>query len=340
MKPRSVISLIISAAVVLCGIIVCIIATVKAGADGVMLFPREDINGNLIYSTELNGTTKINISVADADIIVTGGAETSSVEIVNFNANYYKLTQSNGSLNFAQIDDFLSMFKFWDNGFSFKGMRYILRFGDDAAGEKKIIVSLSDKDNIRLVNLSTDTGDITVENCSFAADYTIKAENGNAYAENLKGSSSLNIYGNTGDVTVKKCDTSKLAVNGNNMNTAIQSVEAESATVMFTDGTVDIGDFESDVLNITTAGGNVKISDYRSADGSITSESGTVKLGFKNTDSLAAYVTTKNGKISVNDKFTDSYSLNSSDPSYKITVNTSSGDVYITDSKNSNNVKD
>lgn len=329
MKPRSIISLIIAAVLVLGGIITCAVASAKAKADGIMLFPEADDNGNLVYRMELDGTSKITVDAADADITVVGGAERSIIEVVNFNANYYKLTESNGSVTFAQVDDFMSMFKFWDNGFSFKGMRYILRFGDDAPGGKKVKISLSDEDNIRLVNLSTDTGKISIENCSFTADYTIKAENGKATLKNITDASSVSVFGNAADITAELCSSEKFTINGDSVNTSLSSVTAKESTVKTTDGSVSLNGCELEKLQTTTVSGGITLTSCKYAEASLITESGKVSVDFESTDDLAANVTTKNGKISVNGEFKESFAVNPITAERKISITTSGGDVYI-----------
>ncbi|MBQ7827309.1 MAG: DUF4097 family beta strand repeat protein [Clostridia bacterium] len=330
MRPRSIISLIIAAVFILGGIITCAVASAKANADGVMLFPEADDNGNLVYRMELDGTSKITVDAADADITVVGGAESSMIEVVNFNANYYKLAKSNGSVTFAQVDDFMSMFKFWDNGFSFKGMRYILRFGDDAPGGKKVIISLSDEDDIRLVNLSTDTGEITLENCGFAADYTVKAENGKATLKNITNSSSISLFGNSAEITAEDCSTEKLSINCNSVNTSLSGFTAKESTVKTTDGSITVNGCSMDSMNLTTVSGGISLTSCKYAEASLVTESGKVSLDFESTDNLAANVTTKNGKISVNGEFKESFAVNPAVPDKKISITTSGGDVYIT----------
>lgn len=330
MRPRSIISIIIAAVLILGGIITCAVASAKAKSDGVMLFPEADDKGNLVYRMELDGTSKITVDAADADITIVGGAERSMIEVVNFNANYYKLTKSNGSVNFAQVDDFMSMFKFWDNGFSFKGMRYILRFGDDAPGSKEVIISLCDSDDIRLVNLSTDTGEISLENCAFAADYTVKAENGKATLKNVTASSSISLFGNSAEITVLDCTTEKLTVNGDSASASLSGITAKESTVKTADGSVSVDGGTIDNLSLTTVSGGISLASCKYAEASVVTESGKVTVGFDSTDNLAANVTTKNGKISVNGEFKESFAVNSAVPDKKISITTSGGDVYIT----------
>ncbi|MBE6709060.1 MAG: DUF4097 domain-containing protein [Ruminococcaceae bacterium] len=330
MKPRSIIALIVSAVLILGGIITCVVASSMAKSDGVMLFPEESPNGDLVYRMDLKNTTKITVNSADADISIVGGAERSVIEVVNFNANYYKLSQSNGSLTFGQVDDFLSMFKFWDNGFSFKGMRYLLRFGDDTAGTKKIIIKLSDADDIKLVNITSDTGDISVSDCTFAADYTLRADKGKVILNNIANSLSFNVSGKNTAFDVTECKTGIMKVNAATVSASIKKLTADSFSLGMTDGSLLLDDYSIGELEVKTEKGNVDLSSYNCNEGSVASKSGKVELSFDDTSILTATVTTKTGKVSVNGEFTDSFSVNSVDPKHRISIVTDDGDVYIT----------
>jgi len=330
LKPRSIISLIVSAVLILCGIITCVVASSIAEGDGVMLFPEADKNGDLVYKMELKGTTKISVNAAGADVSVVGGAEKSVIEVVNFNANYYKLSQSNGALSFVEVDDFFSMFKFWDNGFSFKGMRYLLRFGDDTNGPEKIIIRLADGDDIKSVNITSDSGDISVEDCSFNSDYTIRANSGKVDISDIESSHSFNISGKDTDLSIENCKTSSLKVNGDVLTADILSLTSDDITLNAKDGSVNIADSGAKTLTASLEKAAVSISPYKFANGSVTSTTGKVTLGLADTDSLAASVSTTTGKICVNGEFTEGFSKNTPDPNYRFSVVTGDGDVYIT----------
>jgi len=335
MKPRSIVSLIVAAALVICGIITCAIASAKANDEGIMLFPEPDADGNLVYRMDLLSAGKITVNTADADITVVGGADKSYIEVINFNANYYKLSQSNGSVIFAQVDDFLSMFKFWENGFSFKGMRYLLRFGDDVPGDKKIVVHLNDSDNIRLVNISTERGDIAVNNCAFNADYTVKSTLGTVDLRNITGAASMSVSGSTFTLNAEHCASKKFsAIADTNLAATITGVESEAASFEMPNGILEAKDNFITDIKATTTEGEIKLLPYNYSTGTVSSDKGKVTLDFENIDSLAANITTTDGKVSVNGEFKDtdgeSFSMNATDPKYRINVTTNRGDVYIT----------
>ena len=154
-RTASVVAVIVAAVLILSGIIVCAVGSAAAKSSGVMIYP-EDENGNSVYKydfTEKN-ITKISVSVKDSDITVTHGGTSSYIEIRNFNANYYKLSTENNILSFSEIDNVASMFKFWEGGFSFKGMRYLFRFGDGGRGMKTVTVNIADTSMLKTFSVS------------------------------------------------------------------------------------------------------------------------------------------------------------------------------------------
>lgn len=331
MKPKSIISLIIAAALVLCGIITCTVASIKAKNSDVMLFPESDGSGNLVYRVDLENITKLNITTEDADITVVGGAERSEIEIVNFNANYYKLSQSNGSLVFVEVDDFLSMFKFWDNGFSFKGMRYILRFGDDAAGEKRVVVHLTDEDALRLADIKTSTGDISIEKCKLNAYYTLSSEGGHVSLDGVSDASFVSVSGKSAplDIAMSSCGTDELNITAESAAVKLSDSSAGIFTATLPVGSLDLDGFTAETMNITSEGADITIDPYSVTDGTITTVTGNLSVNLKDAKSVSANVTTKSGKLSLDGKYTDSYTLNTPDPAVRLTASSGSGNITI-----------
>ncbi len=330
MKLRSVISLIIAAALILVGIITCVVASTMADAADVMLFPTEDESGNLVYRMDISGTSKITVDSADADITVVGGAKESTIEVINFNANYYKLSESNGALVFGQVDDFLSMFKFWENGFSFKGMRYILRYGDDAAGKKQVVIRLADDSDVDLVQLSSDKGNISVKDCAFSANYTARSHRGSVEFENITSALSLNISGKTPHITIDKCDANKLMLGSDVLTAAVTETTAQTTGVIAEDGDVSFTNCNISEISADMIDGNISLSPYSCSVGEFKSTSGKISIDMTSTESLKSDVSTVTGKISVNGEFTEGFYYNAPSPENILSISTEDGDIYIT----------
>jgi len=332
-KPRSIISLIIAAVFVLAGIITCVIAEGIAKNDGVMLFPKEDTTGNLYYEMNLSGIKKLNISTSDANITIHGGAERSYIRILNFNANYYKMSMSGGTLIFNQVDDFLSMFKFWDNGFSFKGMRYILRSGDDTSGKKQIEVYLSDADAVTGITLSTEVGAIRLQDLSYYASYSIKLGGGSADFSDVTGATSLNITNfseneDINTVTMDNVTVKNLSVKSHATEAVLKSVDCDKATLETSQGSVKTEKLTAESLTANLGECDFFMKSYRCTEGKFTSMGGDISFEFDTSD-FTAIVSTVNGKISDNGTYVESFSRNSAGAPYRAEVSTRSGDVSI-----------
>lgn len=331
MKPKSIISLIVAAALVLCGIVTCTIASFKAKSSDIMLFPEADSDGNLVYRVDLENITKLNITTADADVTVIGGAERSEIEIVNFNANYYKLSQSNGSLVFVEVDDFLSMFKFWDNGFSFKGMRYILRFGDDAAGDKRIIVHLTDEDALRLADIKTASGDISIKSCPFEAYYTLSSEGGSVLLDRVSGASMISISSKSAPLALdmSSCGTDELLIAAILTDATVTDTNAAAFTATLPAGSLTLSKFTAETASITSENADITFNPYSISEGTITTVTGDLSFDLKSAKAVSANVTTKSGKLSLDGKFTDSYTKSSADPAVRLMASTVGGNITI-----------
>ena len=128
MRPTSIVALVVSVLLIIAGLSTCIIAQNMANANGEFLFSetREDGLVNTVDLTE-SEVSKIELIVSDAEINIMRG-DKACIEFVNFRENYYNLSAANRVLSFSEIPDITSMLKFWENGVSFKGIRYLLDF--------------------------------------------------------------------------------------------------------------------------------------------------------------------------------------------------------------------
>lgn len=201
MKPTSVISLVVAVILVIVGLVTCMIAQNMAQTNGEYLF--SEVRGeDSIQTVDLDGTeiSKIELIVENAVINIIGRQEKSYIEFVNFRDNYYSLSQTNRVLSFDEIPNLVSMLKFWENGFSFKGMRYILSFGNDeenTSKEKVINIYLSTDKEIKIFDIKADYCTLNLENMTTGTDYNIETKEITVNSDTLKTTSSFNI--NAGD---------------------------------------------------------------------------------------------------------------------------------------------
>lgn len=199
MRPQSIVSLIVAVLLVIVGLVTCMIAQNMAQANGEYLFSeiRGEDNVQTVDLTD-SEISKIELIVEDAEINIIGNSGKSYIEFVNFKENYYSLSATNRILSFDEIPDLMSMLKFWENGFSFKGMRYLLNFSDlkntETEERQKIInVYLTKDKHIKIFDIQSKTGAINIRDMISETDYNIVTENAVVSTSTLKTSSSFTV---------------------------------------------------------------------------------------------------------------------------------------------------
>ncbi len=200
MKPASVISLIVAVLLVIAGFVTCMIAKNMAEAEGQPLF-AEDRDYGLVNTIDLSETSisKLELNVNDVEIRIVGKSDTSYMELVNFRENRYSFSDSNRVLTFDEVGDVTSMLKFWENGMSFKGIRYLFTAGgEEPEGDKVINLYLGgDGVDLKIVNITGQNCQVYLENLDYNADYTIALETGELSCSNLRTQSNLSYTGTT-----------------------------------------------------------------------------------------------------------------------------------------------
>ncbi len=217
MKPTSIISLIIAVLLTIVGLVTCFIAQNMAKASGEQLFAdRSDGNATITESFDSKNLERISIVFSSGRVSIYGNcddrnsdhySDSCKLEIINFGENDYVFKNTNSKAEFNETLA-LDRFKFWENGFSFKGMRYILNleqikalFSKDKEEteerEKQINVYLTREATAALTEETSEeegaetpawklnqisikaTGaagcDVTIQNININTDYTIVA---------------------------------------------------------------------------------------------------------------------------------------------------------------------
>lgn len=242
MRPASIISLIVSVLLIIVGLTTCIIAQNMANANGEALFSENKSDGYVI-TEDLSDKdiSKIELLVTDAEINIYGKSKTSYIEFINFRENYYTLSTANRVLSFDEIPDVISMLKFWENGFSFKGMRHIFRFQKDTDSKKSINVYLSSDQEIKIFNISADNCTLNLENLTSPSDYNIKIENGEITANTLKTTSAFKIDGKDIKLSINAAVLSTFEINADNADVKIDSFRASNtARITTKTGNIDL----------------------------------------------------------------------------------------------------
>ena len=251
MKPTSIISLIVAVLLVIVGLVTCFIAQNMAQSNGEQLF-ADNVNGNISISEEINldNLERISVVFSTGKVNVYGNCDTpgadhysdvSKIELVNFKENYYTLTRSSNLLSFDETGDIKSMLKFWENGFSFKGMRYILNLEqiksffrpEEEEKDKQINIYLTKaataalaedaeaaettgdgeeqpgvwKLNKILVKATGPAGcDVTIDNVHIDTDYNIVANRSTVKVRKTSTSSFINVGSDSSEVPARRAD--------------------------------------------------------------------------------------------------------------------------------------
>ena len=307
MKPTSIVSLIISVLLIILGLVTCMIAQNMANANGELLFSetREDGLVNTVDLTD-SEISKIELLVTDAEINIIGKGGKACIEFVNFRENYYNLSVANRVLSFSEIPDVVSMLKFWENGFTFKGMRYILNYAKDQEQptDVKKIINLylpSDKE-IKIFEIGADTCTLNIEGMSSGTDYNITVENADISINGLKTTSNFNVNSRESD---KPAQSVKLT-----MNTALMANMTINAQDLTVDGSVYRCSGETKIDCVT---GSINLKTVKQPE--------TMKLDLESIS----------GAITINGMEADNpltqNSANADDP--KITISSDSADIRI-----------
>lgn len=251
MKPTSIVSLIISVILIIVGLVTCFIAQNMAQEKGEYLF-AEERNNDLVQTVDLSESeiSKIELIVADTEINIIGKSERSYIEFINFRENYYALSATNRVLSFDEIPDVMSMLKFWENGFSFKGMRYIFNFNDEPEEDRAKVINIyltSDYD-MKIFDITAENAVINIENMTSPADYNIITDNAVINTSVLRTTSSFNINTAKDAKTAESITLNmKMALISNiNINAANLELTAESfrcngtGNIVYDNGNVDI----------------------------------------------------------------------------------------------------
>ena len=291
MKPASIISLIVAVVISIAGLITCIVAQNMAEKSGQNLFSEIKTDGNHTRLVDLTETdvNKIQLIFSNAEVTIHGNSEKSYIEFINFKDNYYSLTSTSSLVSFDETPDITSILMFWENGFSFKGIRYVLNFNKDnePKGDKEIHVYLTSDKNIKQIDIQATNCTVNINNMTTSTDYLITASEVTLNTNHINTTSAVSI--NTGkDISPAK----KVTYNSNGdyiTNLTVNAVELD----MKADGFMCTGS-----ANINYEEGNVGITSVGGMRFSLESESGEIIVNSVKTSSPCTVGTT-GGEVTI-----------------------------------------
>ncbi len=215
MKPTSIIFLIISVLLVIGGFTTMGVAKKLAAEEGVELVAEisegsEDYIFQYEYADDNVG--KIAVSVKNAKVNVYGGASKAYIELINFPDGMYDLNAGNHVLKISDITGLDSLDSLTALASNFKGLRSLVNFYNILGLERTVNIYLCDAIPVKVVECTSDNGDMTVKDCSATTDYNLKTGNGSLRLDNVSTMSAFQLETGTGDITLKNCYAGLLSI--------------------------------------------------------------------------------------------------------------------------------
>lgn len=236
MKKQTKILLLTGAIIVAIGLMVCVAGAVIAKLNDDQLFAaKTEMGKGYTYSFSGEDITKVDIDVTNASVNIIGGSEESKIELFNFNENFYSFNCSNRLINFKESPDVSSLLRFWESGFTFKGMRYLIQFGRND-GEKTVNIYLTEEDYVKNFTVNTGKGKIKVSDLSTSTDYKFTLENGTVTMENVATDSVISVSAPTSS----DCDYVFNNVSAKTFNISASQADIKSMALAFEQGDLDI----------------------------------------------------------------------------------------------------
>lgn len=254
---------------------ICIAGAIVSNVNGEQLFADKMENGNgYVYSVAEDKLTGIDITVTDATVNIIGGSRESRIEVINFDENLYYVDNDAAKFTFRESSGYKQVLNFFESGFTFKGVRYIMRFSPPS-GEKIINIYLTNKNILKNCYITAGTGKISIEDIQSDATYRFSV---------LDGSVTMNNVSTESDISLSALESSDLNIVFNSVTARDISVEAAYATLKSQQLS-----FESGKLNITH---------------------GSAQVDFIPLSQYFKLNVNANGKLTVNDSpYTSTYSI-------------------------------
>ena len=181
MKPTSVIFLIVSAVLVVAGVVTCHFAADLNTVDGTpIIHPAgEDLIFNYDFSKDQINTVKMVLKEAEVNII--GEAETSYIELINFSAGSYEFSSAHPTLSVINNWDGLSLSGIASFVSEINGLCGLVNYFNLQGSEKVVNLYIAPDSTVDGVTCELAEGTVRMEKCNMSRDYNIKVEDGERY---------------------------------------------------------------------------------------------------------------------------------------------------------------
>ncbi len=249
MKKGSLVGIIIAAVIVVLGIVLCILGVSRAKADGQDLFSEAqsaDGTAKTVLSDDVN---KITLNLVGATVNISQSEDSSYVEYTNFNPNFYTSSTVAQIYSFNDSSQYTSITSLWENGFSFKGLRYLLDPRNfSTAGEKKALnIYLKPGNGINVIEITADSVSVNVDSAVISGDLVVKSKSASVRVSGSEISSMLSVETDASTVSLNDSKIShisltcgSLTMDSLNLSSSDTKISAPSGDIVlsYTDETV------------------------------------------------------------------------------------------------------
>ncbi len=258
MKPTSIVFLIIAVLLIVGGMITCSVAKDIALTDNYTLFHEtEDGSTYIRYDFAAKDISKIELLITDAEITVLGGEEESYIEFINFREGLYTLSTSGKVISMDEMPDLKSIFSL-QSGFSFAGMRYILRSGTLDLGPKKVIIHLNDETVLKILAVEADNCVLKTESIQYPFDIQLKAnESAVLEAVELRTACALDIQASKTELKLQRCNFNNVEIHADSASIEADHLYWNQFRLDIASGKVKISSaaaVPADVISVTGSG--------------------------------------------------------------------------------------
>jgi hypothetical protein len=237
-KPTSIIFLVVAVLLIIGGWIACSIAKDTAVLDGYDLFRTAEDGSNTVRRDIPEGIGKIELIFKNADVRIVGGAEESYAEFSNFREGLYTLSVAGQIFSFDDMPNISSILSF-SGGYSFSGVRYLLRGGIFNSEPRQITIYLSPDSELKVVSVDCTSCTLEADNTAAKFDLIVKAsKSASVSLKEYRTACALEVTAPNTELTFEggyidslKLHTEKLNLNTNAVSISGIDVEAKSGTV-------------------------------------------------------------------------------------------------------------
>ena len=240
MKLGTIVGIVFSCLLIIGGVILCCVGTSIAEENGQVLFTQKNENGTYHKLVVDESITRIDLSLENVDVVVSGNADVSEIEFYNFNPNNYALSVTTNVISFEETPKIESVTDILASGINFKGLRYALdvegyRFESD---DKRVVINLSKDTDIKILDISAEKGEIDISKLDTDSDITVSLGRGKVNLAEIKTTSVIDVKGTAVDTVMSGLTAVGLKYSADKSDLTVSNSIFTTSQVTVSDGSV------------------------------------------------------------------------------------------------------